>query len=193
MKSKSFFANVISLMVMAGVFAMCPAGYAQSQRSGARPAARPISPATTDQSDLKPTVLIRMQMPLRTGGQDIEVFAYEQETNMTVSAPGTGGGAGKLIAGPVTVSKRIDETSPAINQIHVNGEHMQEVTIEGYRLDPSGKAGQLFFSIKLNDVQITAIRRSLPSQQDSALARLGETEAISFAYNSFQVTAPPSN
>lgn len=189
MKSKSFLAKVLSLMVVAGVLATCPASHAQTQKLGARRMPRSVSPATTDQSDPTPSVLIRMQMPgLRTGGQDIEVFAYEQQTTMEgVSFGGGGGGAGKLVAGPVTVSKRIDEISPAINQIHVNGEHMQEVTIQWFRLDPSGRSGQLFFTIKLTDVVISSIHRSLPNQQDPAFARLGETEAISFVYNGFQV------
>src|SRR5262249_22188117 len=186
---KNALASVISLIIIAGTLAVCPAGYAQTQKSGSRAVRQIPSPNTTDQSDLHPTVLIKMQIQGVPWGQDIDVFGYEQETTMTGSfGGGTGGGSGRLTSGPVTVSKRIDAATPFLNRIHVGGEHLRQVTIQWFRLDPSGKAGPAFFTITLNDSFISAIHRGVPNQQDPALARLGEVEMVSFTYNDFDVT-----
>jgi len=189
MITRNALAKVISLAIIGGALATCPAGYAQNQKPVNRAIRQLPSLNTTDQSDLKPTVMIKMQIQGVPGGQDIDVFGYEQETTMTASVPGGGGGgAGKFIPGPVTVSKRIDDVSPFLNKIHVEGSHIRQVTLQWFRLDPSGKSGAAFFTITLNDALIAGIHRSLPNQQDPALARLGEVEAISFVYNDFDVT-----
>jgi len=189
MRTKNALAKVTSLMIIAGTLAVCPAGYAQNQKTASRAVRQIPSPNTTDQSDLHQTVLNKMQIEGVLRGQDIDVFGYEQETTMTGSfGGGTGGGSGKLVPGPVTVSKRIDDASPFLNRIHFNGEHIRQVTIQWFRIDPSGKAGPAFFTITLNDSFINAIHRSVPNQQDPALARLSEVEMVSFTYNDFDVT-----
>ena len=192
MKTRNALATIFSLVMMAGTLAVCPAGYAQTQKPGSRAIRQVPSPNTTDQSDLKPSVLIKMQIPDLPGGQgqDVDVFGYEQETTNTGSfGSGGGGGTGKLVAGPVTISKRIDALTPILNKIHVDGAHIRTVVLQWFRLDPSGKPGQVFFTITLNDVFISAIHRSLPNQQDPSVSRLGEVEAISFTYNDFDVTS----
>jgi len=192
MKTRNALATIFSLIMMAGTLANCPAGYAQTQRPAGRAIRQLPSANTTDQSDLKPSVLIKMQIPdLPAGqGQDVDVFGYEQETTNTGSfGSGGGGGTGKLVAGPVTISKRIDALTPILNKIHVDGAHIRTVVLQWFRLDPSGKPGPLFFTVTLNDAFISAIHRSLPNQQDPSFSRLGEVEAISFTYNDFDVTS----
>jgi type VI secretion system Hcp family effector len=135
-----------------------------------------------------------MQIP-GVVAQEIEVFGYDQQTTNTTAPPdGGGGGGGKFIAGPVTVSKRLDEVTPLLNLTHVRGEHIREVILKWYRVDPSGRTGDHFLTVKLGDVIISAIHRSLPNQQDPALVRLGEVEAISFNYGDLQISTPgPAN
>jgi type VI secretion system secreted protein Hcp len=192
MKTRNALATILSLVMVAGTLAACPAGYAQTQKAGSRAVRQLPGTNLTDQSDLKPSVAIKMQIPdLPAGqGQDVDVFGYEQETTNTGSfGSGGGGGTGKVVAGPVTVSKRIDGLTPILNKIHVDGAHIRTVTLQWFRLDADGKPGPVFFTITLNDVFISAIHRSLPNQQDPSFSRLAETEAISFTYNDFDVTA----
>jgi hypothetical protein len=44
--------------------------------------------------------------------------------------------------------------------------------LQWYRIDPSGRTGDLFFSMKLNDAVISAIHRNLTNQRDPALRGL---------------------
>ena len=130
-----------------------------------------------------------MQIPQVVNG-DIDIFGYDQQSTLTVGdGSGGGGGEGKLIAGPVTVTKRIDENTPLLNRIHFLGEHVQQIVLQWFRVDPSGRTDQLFFTVTLNDVLISAIHRNLPNQQDPAFARLGEVEAVSFTFKNIQMTA----
>ena len=191
MKRSSRFARILSLMLVAAALTICPAGYAQTKKTAGGTTRQSINSALTDESNPAPTVLIRMQIP-QVLNRDIEIFGYEQQSALAADPFGGGGGGGtpKVIAGPVTVTKRIDEYTPLFNQVHLDTQHFTEVNLQWYRIDPSGRTGELFFSMKLNDAVISAIHRNLPNQRDPAFAQLGEVETVSFVCRSIEMTVP---
>jgi type VI secretion system Hcp family effector len=136
------------------------------------------------------TVRIVLQIPsLSTSGATIDVFSYDQQTTNTQSSgSGGGGGAGKVDEGPVTVSKRIDAFTPALNNLLRTGQHIPELTLRWFRGDGSNRPDQLILTIKLTDVFISSIHTRLPNQQDPN-STPGETEDVSFTFKQIDITA----
>src|SRR5215510_5909747 len=95
------------------------------------------------------TVRIVLQIPsLSQSGATIDVFGYDQQTtNSQSSGSGGGGGAGKVDEGPVTVSKRIDAFTPALNNLLRTGQHIPELTLRWFRGDGSNRPDQQILTI----------------------------------------------
>jgi type VI secretion system Hcp family effector len=189
MKTKPNLVKVLSLILALGILATCSVSYAQISKLGNRTARQSETPYVTDQSD--PTPSVRIRMHIQNVAQNIEVYAYDQKTafDMAETAGGGGGGAPRIVASPVTISKQIDQLTPLLNQIHLGSQHLNEVKLEWFRVDPSNRSETLFFTIKLTDVVISAIHRSLANQQDPAFARIKEVEAVSLIYDDMQLIA----
>src|SRR5215510_7153052 len=117
------------------------AGAAAAQSGGAKSP----SPAKNDST----TVRIVLQIPsLSQTGATIDVFGYDQQTTNSVSSgSGGGGGAGKVDEGAVTVSKRIDAFTPALNNLLRTGQHIPELTLRWFRGDGSNRPDQQILTI----------------------------------------------
>jgi type VI secretion system Hcp family effector len=193
MKSKGTFAKLTSLTVVLIALTICPASYAAARNSANPGGDLSPAPAKPVESDQTPSVRIRMQIADLVGpDQAIEFFAYDHRTFVDTSVNLGGGSSGKVQAGPVTVSKRIDCFTPLLYQLHLTGIHLREVTLRWSRVDPNNNLEQLFFSIKLTDVFISEIHTRLPNQYDPALVKLGEIEEVSFSYKKIEVGCAPA-
>ena len=142
-------------------------------------AARAQTPA-----DQTPSVRMSMLIP-SLGGAKIEVFAFDNQTVTEEST--TGGSGGKIKFGPLTVSKRIDSFTPALTGVHFSGQHLPEVTLKWFRVNPITHANQLFFTIRLTDVTISAMHTRLPNQQDPTLMKLSEVEEVTLVYHDIEM------
>jgi type VI secretion system Hcp family effector len=193
MKSKSTFAKLTALTLVLIALTICPASYAEARNSANPGGGLSPAPAKPVESDQTPSVRIRMQIPDLAGtDQSIDFFSYDHRTFVETPVNPGGGGSGKVQAGPVTVSKRIDCFTPLLHQIHLTGIHLKEVTLRWSRIDPDNNLEQLFFTIKLTDVFISAIHTHLPNQYDPALVKLGEIEEVSFTYKKFEMGCVPA-
>ena len=136
------------------------------------------------------SVQIKMQIPDLgpAAAQGIDVFSYDFQSIQTTSSA-AGGGAGKLEFGPLTVGKRIDALTPAINQRNFNGLHLAEVTIRWFRVDSTGRTSQPILTIKLTDAVVSAVHTRLPNQHDSTVTAQGEIEEVSFTFKDIEITS----
>ena len=192
MKSMSTFATQTARALVLIALTMCPASYATARTSANPLGGLSPAPAKPVESDQTPGVRIRMQIADLAGpDQAIDFFAYDHRTFVDTPVNLGGGGSGKVQAGPVTVSKRIDCFTPLLYQLHLTGIHLKEVTLRWSRVDPNNNLEQLFFTIKLIDVFISEIHTHLPNQYDQALVKLGETEEVSFTYKKMEVGCAP--
>ena len=139
------------------------------------------SASTTDET---PSVHMRMLIP-SLGGAKIDVFAFDSQTVIEDST--TGGSGGRIKFGPLTVSKRIDGFTPALTGVHFSGQHLPEVTLKWFRVNPTTHTDQLFFTMRLTDVTISAMHTRLPNQQDPALMKLSEVEEVTLEYHDIEM------
>lgn len=187
MKAKTILARLLGVVLAAGIVASGPASIAQTLKAGGKSPRSAMKPFSNEASDPSPTVHIRMQ--IQGVGDQIDVFGYQQQTRLDLTLD-AGGGAPKFDPGTVTVMKRIDGYTPALNRLHSTGEHIREVVLQWFRVDPNGKSDELFFTMNLQDCAISSILRTLPNQQDASVVRLGESEAITFVYRSLSMSTP---
>jgi len=176
----------VFMALLVGTLATCPASYAQNRLNN-RSARQSLTPFSNEQSDPAPSV--RIKLMIEGVAQDIDVFAFDQQSSYVGASEDAGGGGGAPKPGTLTVSKRIDQFTPRLSQIQVTGQHIREVELQWFRVNPAGNNGDLFFTLKLSDVTISSIHRSLPNQQDPAYARLAEAEALTLSYRNYQMTA----
>jgi len=95
----------------------------------------------------------------------------------------TGLAVGKRIHNPLTVVKLFDKASPKLYMALCTGEHLTEVAIKWYRIDPTGKE-EHYFTHKLIDAIIVSMRPWMPNVLDAATENYGHMEEVSFTYRS---------
>jgi type VI secretion system secreted protein Hcp len=88
---------------------------------------------------------------------DIELTSYSQTASNTVGSSTSGAGAGKAVCGQVTVTKRIDSTSPIFLGLVLTGQHTQGPVIVTFA---RGAQDTTFYSVSLRDVFVTSITES---------------------------------
>jgi type VI secretion system secreted protein Hcp len=113
---------------------------------------------------------------------DIELTSYSQNASNTANLGGTGTGAGKAICGEVTVTKRIDSTSPIFLGMVLSGKVTPgPVTVTFAR----GPQDNTFYSVSLRRVLPTSITQSDSTGPDKL------TETIVFSALEFVFTYTP--
>ena len=84
-----------------------------------------------------------------------DVLRFSQDLNVTIQAGGLA--AGKVNAGDFKFGKRIDQSSPQLNFILVNGTQIPQVVFEIERSLVTGVAG-VYARYTFNDVRLTSIQ-----------------------------------
>jgi type VI secretion system secreted protein Hcp len=95
--------------------------------------------------------------------------------------PQTGLPTGKRVHCPMTLTKEIDESSPKLFQALTSGEQMKEVSLEYYRISPSGKE-EKYYTVKLHNAIFTNIKSWTPNCLDPEMKQIGHMEDISLTY-----------
>jgi type VI secretion system secreted protein Hcp len=85
----------------------------------------------------------------------INILSYTQSFKNTVSTA-TGGGAGKVTCGDITVLKNIDKSSPHLIETVTSGKHIEKAVIS-FRNINTGKNAQDYYVVTLQDILITSI------------------------------------
>ena len=99
----------------------------------------------------------------------------------------TGLPSGKRRHQPVVITKDLDKSSPKLFRACVTGEHMKEVRMKFYRIDPKGK-DEHYYTIILEDAVIQSIRQ-YPNRLDlNELSRKLDVEDISFTFKKIKMT-----
>ena len=99
----------------------------------------------------------------------------------------TGLATGKRVHGPLTVTKVFDKSSPKLYQALVTGEHMKNVTIKWYRINPKGQE-EHYFTHALEDAIIVSIRPWMANCLDPKNESFTHMEDLSFTYKKIKWT-----
>jgi type VI secretion system secreted protein Hcp len=128
----------------------------------------------------------------KAGREDsIEVKQMDHDIHIPRD-PQTGLGSGQRIHGPLTITKEFDRSSPLLYQALCTGEHMKDVTIKWYRIDPAGKQ-QHYFTHLLTDAIIVAMKPYMPLTFLKENESYRHMEQVSFTYRKIKWTAEVDN
>ena len=112
---------------------------------------------------------------------DIELTSYTQTASNTFSQSSSGGGSGKAVCGEVTITKRIDSTSPIFLGMVLSGNVTQgPVTITFAKSSNDAT----FYLVSLRNVIATSITQS----DDPGPGKITETIVLSAAQFEFTFT-----
>jgi type VI secretion system secreted protein Hcp len=115
-------------------------------------------------------------------GGEIEIESFSWGATQSGTSTG-GGGAGKVIFQDIHFTKILDKASPKLMLATATGEHIKEVVLTG---EVSGKKGQKFLEIKMEDVIISSF-------QQGGSAGDYPTESISMNFSKIVFTYYPVN
>jgi type VI secretion system secreted protein Hcp len=101
--------------------------------------------------------------------------------------PQTGLATGKRIHGPLTITKVFDKSSPKLYQALVTGEHLKNVTVKWYRINPQGQE-EHYFTHVLTDAIIVSIRPWMANCLDPKTESFTHMEDLSFTYKKIKWT-----
>jgi len=94
---------------------------------------------------------------------------------------------GRRVHLPITILKEVDRTSPMLYQALSDGELLNEVIIDWYRLDGAGME-EIYYRQTLKNAQVTAIDFDVEHQSDVSNSRIGHMERVSLIYDSITWT-----
>ena len=119
---------------------------------------------------------------------DIELSAYSQGfTDPATSVTGGGGGRGgnRTSCGAISITKRVDSTSPDFLQYVTRGELIHHATVYFVGTLGATKAANAEYTVLLTNVRVTSITQGDTVSNTSGL---GITENISMIAEKFQFT-----
>ena len=110
------------------------------------------------------------------------IEAFKLEHMVKTHREASGMATGERSYDPVTITKRIDRSSPLLHQALCNNEEV-EVTIKFYRPNPSGDGStEHFYTTRLGQGRISSIRTISPNTVDESTASLPAMEEVSFVF-----------
>ena len=89
-----------------------------------------------------------------------------------------------LVHRPFTVRKPLDQMSPGLGAALAEGKDLGTVTIEHWRLPPTGGAEENYYTIVLGKAKVVGIKQSMPYNKIDGTSQLAEYEEVSFTYES---------
>ncbi|MBS3919729.1 MAG: type VI secretion system tube protein Hcp [Deltaproteobacteria bacterium] len=110
------------------------------------------------------------------------IEAFKLEHMVKTHREASGMATGERSYDPVTITKRIDRSSPILHQALCNNEEV-EVTIKFYRPNPTGDGTtEHFYTIRLRYGRISSIRTISPSTLDERTENVPAMEEVSFVF-----------
>ena len=111
----------------------------------------------------------------------IEAFKFESSVR-TPRGASSGMPSGERVHDPITITKRIDRSSPILHQVLCTNDPV-EVTIKFYRPNPSGDGTtEQFYTIELKEGRISSIKTISPNCVDDSTSMLPAMEEVSFIF-----------
>jgi type VI secretion system secreted protein Hcp len=87
-----------------------------------------------------------------------------------------------LVHRPFTVRKPLDQMSPGLGAALTDGKVLGMVTVEHWRMPPTGGPEENYYTVFLGNAKVVGIKQSMPYTKMEATAQLAEYEEVSFAY-----------
>ena len=104
--------------------------------------------------------------------------------------PQTGLATGKRVHNSFSFVKTYDKSSPQLYKALCTGEHLSNVTMKWYRIDPTGKE-EHYFTHVLEDAVIVSIRPWMPNCLDPSTESYTHMEEVSCTYKKIRWTHEP--
>ncbi len=112
---------------------------------------------------------------------DVESWTWG-ETNSGGSAPGGGGGAGKVSMQDFQFVMRLNRASPALMRACATGQHIKTATLSARK---AGKGQQEYLTFKFRDVLISSFQTSGSEEMPVP------TDSVSFSFAKLEVEYKP--
>jgi type VI secretion system secreted protein Hcp len=123
---------------------------------------------------------------------EIMVYAIEHETSIPSERQSTEA-TGERIHHPLTVTKKIDKSSPLLSFALTQNEKIKEAVLKFYRQSPSGDGTrEHYYTIKLQSARIVSIKLDMPNMLLPQNNNLTEMEKLSLAYKTIIWIYEPS-
>lgn len=87
-----------------------------------------------------------------------------------------------LVHRPFTVRKPLDQMSPGLGAALTDGKALGMVTVEHWRMPPTGGQEENYYTVFLGDAKVVGIKQSMPYTKMEATSQLAEYEEVSFSY-----------
>lgn len=101
--------------------------------------------------------------------------------------PQSGLATGKRVHNPLIITKVFDKSSPKLYQALCTGEHMTEIVIKWYRIDPTGSE-EHYFTTTLEDAIVVSMKPNMPNCLDPATESFSHMEDVAFTYKKVKWT-----
>lgn len=89
--------------------------------------------------------------------------------------------SGARVHGAVEVLKEIDTASANLYKACCNGETLDELKVEWYRINPTGQE-ELYFTHTLTNVKVASVEQILPNTKDKAKEQYRHLERLKLLY-----------
>jgi len=124
-------------------------------------------------------------------GREDTILVYAMNHDIHIPRdPQTGLASGKRIHGPLTIVKEYDKATPKLYQALCTGEHMTNVTIKWYRIDPAGSE-EHYFTHTLEDAIVVEMKPYMPMAFLSENEPYRHMEEVCFTYRKIKWTWEP--
>ncbi len=88
---------------------------------------------------------------------------------------------GSRVHKAASITKEIDTASPSLYQACCNGQTLDEIKIDFYKITPAGKE-EIYYTITMNGVKVASVTDVLPNTKDPALEKQTHLERVRFLY-----------
>lgn len=123
---------------------------------------------------------------------EIMVYAFEHELSIPYDRQSTEA-TGERIHHPLTISKKIDKSSPLLALALTQNERMRHADLKFYRPNPAGDGTrQHYYTIRLESARIVSIKPKMSNMLLPANENMPEMEEVSFAYRTIIWTYEPT-
>jgi len=139
--------------------------------------------------DNNPVAKIRLRVEI-TGisgdgpGGTIDAFGSDQLIEFSECA-GCGGG-GKVVFGPLVITKEVDTASPKLLSNVKTSNHLQQARIDWIRRNPVTGVDQVYFTMVLQDVVVVSFRTRVADQRDPLSLQGESVEDVGLKAATFQ-------
>ena len=148
-----------------------------------------LNVATAQGKDNNPVPKIRLRVEM-TGisgdgpGGTIDAFGSDQLIEFSECA--ACGGGGKVVFGPLIITKDVDSASPKLLLNVETSNHIPQARIDWIRKNPVTGVDQVYFTIMLEDVVVVSFRTRVADQRDPQSLQGGAVEDVGLKAKTIQ-------